>query len=279
MRRRFFGQYLVSQGYITPPQLLAAVEYQSKYNTRLGELAVALGMITPFESEQINAAQLSRDRLFGETALDCGLLTERQLSEALQTQRDARVLLGQALETLGYLQRRTIDAALSAFLEEESAAARQFALPVEIQDAPWMAAVFDRAAKLMLRAWDLPSKPGRVRSEERRLTLSDRNARAELRGRVRRELLIGVPDDVARRAGRRYGGAAHFADALEDHAVLDFARVLAEATAELLNARGEHAGLVGVRLESVRATLPPADRVVMVSFLTHLGQVLVGLTI
>jgi hypothetical protein len=281
MRRRFFGQYLVAQGYITPPQLLAAVEYQSKYNTRLGELAVALGMITPFESEQINAAQLSRDRLFGETALDCGLMTARQLSDVLETQRNARVLLGQAIETLGYLQRRTIDSAHDAYLEEETEAARKFALPSELQDAShaWLAAVFDRAAKLMLRAWDLPSKPGRVRIEARRLTLSDRNARAELRGRVRRELLIGVPDDVACKAGRRYGGAAHFADALEDHAVQDFARILAEATAELLTARGDPTYLAGVKLESVRATLPPADRVVMVSFLTHLGQVLVGLTI
>ena len=120
MRRRFFGQYLVSQGYITPPQLLAAVEYQSKYNSRLGELAVALGMITPFESEQINAAQLSRDRLFGETALDCGLMTERQLSDVLETQRNARVLLGQAIETLGFLQRCTIDSALYAYLEAKS---------------------------------------------------------------------------------------------------------------------------------------------------------------
>jgi len=279
MRRRFFfGQYLLSRGFITAPQLLAAVEYQNKYNSRLGELAVALGMITPFESEQVNAAQLWDDGLFGETAVRCGVLTERQVHDALETQRNSRVLLGQALETLGYLERRAIDSALAAFLHEEDEAA-PFALPVELQDLPWAGEVFDRAAKLLRRAWDLPSKPGRVRVETTRLTLSDRNARAELRGRVSRQLLIGVPNEVARKAARGYVDEQHPREAIEDHAVQDFARVLAEATTALLRTLGEDAYLAGVTLQSVRSTLPPEQRVVMVSFLTHLGQVLVGLTI
>jgi hypothetical protein len=274
MRSRFFGQYLIAHGYITPPQLLAAVEYQRKYNPRLGELAVALGMFTPFESEQINATQVSRDRLFGEAAIDCGLLTESQLNDALETQRSARVLLGQALETLGYLPRNAIDAALSAYLREETARG-----PLALPDLPWVAPIFDRAVKLMRRGWDLPCKPGRVRIETSRLTLSDRNARAELRGEVRRDLLIGVPNDVARRAAARHRGEAFLADALEDHVVQDFARVLGEATAELLNARDEQVELRAVVLVDARATLPPEDRIVMVNFLTHLGQVLVGLTL
>jgi hypothetical protein len=263
---------LLSRGFITSPQLLAAVEYQSKYNSRLGELAVALGMITPYESEQVNAAQLGDDSLFGETAVRCGVLTERQLCDVLETQRNARVLLGQALETLGYLERRTIDSALAAFLHDEDEAA-PFGLPSELQDVPWIADVFDRAAKLLRRAWDLPSKPGRARIEATRIALSDHNARAELYGPVRRQLWVGIPNEVARKAAHRY------AETLEDHAVQDFARVLAEATCALLKARGENAYLAGVTLQGVRSTLPPEERVVMVSFLTHLGQVLVGLTI
>jgi hypothetical protein len=278
MRRRFFGQYLLSRGFITAPQLLAAVEYQTKYNTRLGELAVALGMFTPFESEQVNAAQLWDDSLFGETAVRCGLLTEHQVRDVLETQRNARVMLGQAIETLGYLERRAIDSALAAFLHEEDEAP-PFALPVELQDTPWMPEVFDRAGKLLRRAWDLPSKPGRARIETTRLTLSDRNARADLRGQVSRQLLIGIPNEVARKAARGYADEQQLRDTLEDHAVQDFARVLAEATTTLLKARGESSYLAGVTLQSVRATLPPEQRVVMVSFLTHLGQVLVGLTI
>jgi hypothetical protein len=279
MRKGFFGQYLVSQGYITPPQLLAAVEYQTKYNTRLGELAVALGMLTPFESEQINAAQLWDDELFGETAVRCGVLTERQVDEALETQRNARVLLGQALEKLGYLGRPTLDDAHAAFLREEDESLTTFALPSELQDVSWIGAVFDRAGKLLRRAWDLPNKPGRVRIGSARLVMSDRNARAQLLGRVERELRIGLPDDVARKAARIGSGDDTFGDSVEDHAVQDFARVLAEASVALLMANGDSAYLARVTRLDGRVSLPPGERVVMVSFLTHLGQVLVGLTI
>jgi hypothetical protein len=265
----------VSRGFITAPQLLAAVEYQSKYNSRLGELAVALGMITRFETEQVNAAQLSEDGLFGETAVRHGFLTERQVREALDTQRNARVLLGQALEMLGYVERGTLQAALASYLQEDGEAVQQFALPAELQDAPWVAEVFDRAAKLLRRAWDLPNKPGRVLIETTRLIFSDRNARA----RVRRQLLLGVPNDVAHRAAYSYAGERHLVDVIEDHVVQDFARVLAETVIAVLKVRGEEAHVEDVSLECARATLPPEERVVMVSFLTHLGQVLVGLTI
>jgi hypothetical protein len=279
MRKGFFGQYLVSQGYITPPQLLAAVEYQTKYNTRLGELAVALGMLTPFESEQVNAAQLWSDQLFGETAVRCGLLTERQVDEALETQRNARVLLGQALETLGYLTRPALDTAHANFLREEDQSTHLFALPSELQDVGWVGAVFDRAGKLLRRAWDLPNKPGRVRIGTTRLVMSDRNARAQLLGRVQRELLIGLPNDVARKAARIDSGGDRFGDAVEDHAVQDFARILAEGSVALLMEGGDSAYLARVTSADGRVSLPPEERVVMVSFLTHLGQVLVGVTL
>jgi hypothetical protein len=139
--------------------------------------------------------------------------------------------------------------------------------------------VFDRASKLLLRAWDVPNKPGQARIETTRLTLSDHNARTELRGGVSRRLLVGIPNEVARQAARHHAEEPELLEAVENHAVQDFARVLGEATVGLLKARGEHAYLATVTLEGVRATLPPDERVVMVSFLTHLGQVLVGLTI
>jgi hypothetical protein len=279
MHRRFFGQYLLKQGYITAPQLLAAVEYQTKYNTRLGELAVALGMITPFESAQINAVQVCEDRLFGETAVQCGLLTHDQLSDALETQRNARVLLGQAIETLGYLRRSTIDSAHGDFVQAEQLAAEQCGLPNELRNLPCVAPIFERAGKLLQRVWGLPNKPGRLQIETTRLTLSDKNARARIRSRVLSGVLLGVPNEVARKVSHSYASEMHSGDAAEDHAVQDFARVLAEAALSVLHAQGESAQLLAVDLASVRATLPPEERVVMVRFLTHSGQILVGLTI
>ena len=47
-----------------PPQLLAAVEYQRKYNPRLGELAVTLGMFTPFEFTTVLAVTVFPTGIF-----------------------------------------------------------------------------------------------------------------------------------------------------------------------------------------------------------------------
>jgi hypothetical protein len=283
MGQRFFGQFLVSQGYITPPQLLAAVEYQTKYNARLGELAVALGMLTPFESQHVNAAQVREDRLFGETAVRYGFLTERQLGDALDTQRAARVSLGQALATLGYLGAPTVDAAHVRFSLEQQQAEGSFRLPARLGAQPWVGQLFERAGVLLRRVWNLPNKQGRVHIEAPRLTLSDLNVRARIALPARElSLHFGVPNDVARKVVCDCVGELVLGDSAEEDAVQDFTRVLAECAISLLafhDPQGERALLTDVSLEGARPTLPPNERVVMVSLLTHLGQVLVGLTV
>jgi hypothetical protein len=279
MRKRFFGQYLLSKGLITAPQLLAAVEYQDKYNTRLGELAVALGSVTPFEAQQINALQLRDDVLFGEAAVKLGLLTNEQVSDLLATQRDSHVQLGQALDTLGYMERATIDAALATFEEECSQEPQEVQLPDAIKDKELATLLFDTAHKLLLRAWELPNKPGAVRIEELRLTLSDRNARITLEGGVDATVMVGVPDAAARKAAKRYSGEAEPSDVSLDAVVLDLAGVLCENIASTLAERGRKAQVGFATLQGARATLPPEVRVAVVPYVTHLGQVLVGVSL
>ena len=90
---RFFGQFLLAEGRITPPQLLAALEYQSELNARLGEYAVALGQLTRFDAERIHALQVSKDLLFGEAALELSLLDAEQLRRLVAAQPKIKLAL------------------------------------------------------------------------------------------------------------------------------------------------------------------------------------------
>ncbi len=279
MRKRFFGQYLLSRGLITAPQLLAAVEYQDKYNSRLGDLGVALGLVTPFEAEQINALQLGDDLRFGEAAVKLGLLTPEQVGEMLATQRDSHVLLGQAIATLHYMDRATLDTSLAEFLAEASQDAQGIVIPETIRDQELATVVFDLGHKLLLRAWELPNKPDNVRIEELRLTLSDRNARIDLGGGASGAIMVGVPDAAARKAAKRSAGEAEPSDVSIDAVVLDFASVLCENVASTLAERGRKVQIGFATLLGARATLPPEVRVAVVPYQTHLGQVLIGMSI
>ncbi|HEX7481115.1 MAG TPA: hypothetical protein VF331_25145 [Polyangiales bacterium] len=277
MRRHFFGQFLLSKGLITPPQLLAAVEYQDKYNSRLGELAVALSMVTPFEAQQINSKQVREDRLFGQAAIELGLLSEQQVCDVLATQRDSHVLLGQAIVTLGYVAAEVIDSALAEFLDEASHDPDGIQLPAEVPDRELAAALFDLAQKLLLRAWDLTSKPGPGRVEAMRLTLSDRNARVELDGSLPMTVLIGVPNDVIAKLVRHLATSTDPTESDEDQLVLEFGQLLGENLAVALAERGQEVHVSHVTSQGARATLPPEVKVTVVPYLTHGGQVLIGL--
>ncbi len=279
MGKRFFGQYLLSKGLITAPRLLAAVEYQEKYNSRLGDLAVALGMVTPFEAQQINAKQVREDRLFGQAAVELGLLSDQQVRDVLATQRDSHVLLGQAVATLGYLDRSAVDSALADFLEAIRLEPECAVLPEEVRDGELACALFDLAQKLLLRAWDVTSKPGLARIERMRLTLSDHNARVELSGTLAATVMVGVPNEVAVKAAKRFSGEDEPDDRDREEAVQEFAKVLCDNLASTLAERGHRVQVEAAATQVSRATLPPEMKVVVVPYLTHLGQVLIGLSV
>ncbi|HEX2679111.1 MAG TPA: hypothetical protein VHM19_20820, partial [Polyangiales bacterium] len=242
-------------------------------------LGVALGLVTPFEAQQINALQLRDDVLFGEAAVKLGLLTVEQVAELLAAQRDSHVLLGQAIETLGYLDRPAIDAGLAEFLEAASQDPQELQLPDSVRDRELATVIFDLAHKLLLRAWELPNKADLPRIEESRLTLSDRNARIALSGSTDLLVMVGVPDEAARKAAKRYSGESDPSDVSVDAVVLDFAGVLCENAASTLAERGRKVQIGFATLQGARATLPPEMRVAVVPFLTHLGQVLVGVSL
>lgn len=119
MAIKFFGQYLLEKGKITPQQLLEAVEYQKEVNVTVGTLAIEKGYLTSQQVEKINKEQMRTDKKFGEIAIDFGYLTQEKLDEILQMQKTRRMYLGEALVQKGFLTLQELEEELKLFREEQ----------------------------------------------------------------------------------------------------------------------------------------------------------------
>lgn len=270
----FFGQFLLAEGLVTAPQLLAAVEYQEQFNARLGEYAVALGCITPFEAAQINALQVSRNLKFGEAAMELGLFDREQLHQIILKQRNEHVMLGTALSKLGYLDEATVQDAFARFLGRQQDYSLVF--PPEHPYPALCRALFDEVGRLLLRAWGLPSKPQRAQVKNELFLLSDYNALLELGGDLTAAVALGVPLAVAER-GLSVSGDPEASESSFDAAVVGLVQQLGDNLAATLGAEGcklelgrpQNCGFK-VRLQSPRSAL-------WVPYVTHDGLVIAAL--
>ncbi|MDH5671004.1 MAG: hypothetical protein OEZ06_02585 [Myxococcales bacterium] len=280
MKARFFGQHLLSKGLITAPQLLAAVEYQNRNNNKLGEFAVDRGLATAFEVEQIRALQTREDRLFGEAAISLGILSPGQVSELVETQRDAHLELGQALTELGYMDCPEVERAAAEFLTEE--AQRQpdvVTLPQDLPDREIAFEVFYLANRLLLRACDLVSKTEPVRVMPSPVPLSDRNAGIEVSGAHQCMLLVGLPHDIAASTAGRFSGELAPDEAAIDGVVLELVHLLADNLRSVLAERGRRLHLSNAQRLRTPLLLQADRAMTIVPFVTHQGQVLVGMSV
>ncbi len=103
MYTQFFGNYLLSKGYVTNEQLFSAMQKQSNEHMRLGTLAIHAGYMTASEVDQTIIQQTHEDKKFGELAIDMGYLTNDQVLELLRSQSPDFLLLGQVLVDEGIL--------------------------------------------------------------------------------------------------------------------------------------------------------------------------------
>lgn len=101
MYTQFFGNYLLSKGYINKEQLFTAMKRQNNEHTRLGTLAMHAGYMTADEVDNTIIQQTHRDLKFGELAIDLGYLTKGQVIELLKSQSPDFLLLGQILVDQG----------------------------------------------------------------------------------------------------------------------------------------------------------------------------------
>lgn len=274
----FFGHYLLSQGLITAPQLLAAVEYQQPRNTRLGELAVELGMMTAYDASRINALQAKEDLLFGEAAIKLQLLEREDVQRVLAAQQDLHVLLGQALVQLGYLDEDEVAHAVAGF---EALVQRHdpedVELPPDTPEAHLCNALFRLTHRLLTRSWGLANKPAAARVERGDLWLSDRNVRVPLQADGGLCLLVGVTHEIAVEAARPFAGEAPPGDPQMSEMVLQFGQVLAENLASVMAEQGRR--LRPGQAQQVESRVPRPDSALtpIVPYVTQFGQVLVGL--
>lgn len=279
VRPRFFGQYLLSKGLLTAPQLMAAVEYQEQRNTRVGDKAVSQGLLTPFDVERVRALQVHENLFFGEAAIRLGVLSAGQVRDLLTTQKDAHVHLGDALANLGYLDRATTDRALGEYLAEEDRIEPEVVtVPEDLPGKDIAFELFHLAHRLLLRVWNLDNKTDRLRVETGMVALSDRNARITISGAVETVVFVCAPHEVARMAASPQYAEVEPTEEDMNRAVREFCRILCENLASVLAEQGLRVTVGEPLMLMSRASTPPGIKASVVAYLTHRGQVFVGMT-
>ena len=103
MYTQFFGNYLLSNGYVTREQLFSAMQRESDQHMKLGTLALHAGYMNAAQVDDVVIHQTHQDNRFGELAVQLGYLTEDQVEELLKQQTPAFLSLGQVLLDDGVL--------------------------------------------------------------------------------------------------------------------------------------------------------------------------------
>jgi len=291
MKPRFFGHYLLANGLITAPQLLAAVEYQERNNPRLGELAVSMGLATQFEVEQIHALQATKDLRFGDAAQQLGLLDREKVARAVGAQQDRHLQLGQALAALGYLLPAQVEAAAAEFIAAEARLEPEsVTIPEDLPLRRVAFELFHLAHKLLLRVCELPSKTERLRVVSDVVPLSDRNVAVALRGLPAPELpdatdgasssvLLCLPQQIAVDLATRFSGEIAPSDAAVDGVACELTSILCGNLQSVLAEQGARVEVSEPEVVPSRLSLPPGRRMALVPFVTHQGLVLVSLAL
>jgi len=161
MKPRFFGQFLIDNGYITQQQLFKGLEYQQEHMSRIGEIAIQKGYMTTKEVEKIVLEQRRTDKLFGEIAILTGLLNFNQLETILTIQKFNHLYLGEALVEAGFLTKGQIDMYLSEYHKDQRPlASLAKAIPDELEIKDEVFIMLDIAVKIFRRMANLLLKIG-----------------------------------------------------------------------------------------------------------------------
>ena len=97
MYTQFFGNYLLSNGYVTKEQLFSAMRREATQHMKLGTLAMHAGLMTASQVDETVIQQTHQDRKFGELAVELGYMTDEQVLSLLKQQNPAYLSLGQVL--------------------------------------------------------------------------------------------------------------------------------------------------------------------------------------
>ncbi len=115
MAIKFFGHFLLDEGFITSQELTKAVDYQASVNLSLGQLAVRESFISEKEATKINEKQQSLDKRFGEVAESLGLLSSEQIEKLLSLQRSEKIFFGDVLIRMNFMDEEQLNEQLARF--------------------------------------------------------------------------------------------------------------------------------------------------------------------
>ena len=118
MYTQFFGNYLLSKGYITKEQLFAAMKKKSNKHVKLGTLAIHSGLMTASEVDNVIIEQTHQDKKFGELTIEMGYLTNEQVKNLLNVQSPDFLLLGQILLDDGVINNSTLENVITDYRSE-----------------------------------------------------------------------------------------------------------------------------------------------------------------
>ena len=116
----FFGNFLLSKGYITNEQLFDALKEKAQKHAKLGTLAIHSGLMTAAEVDSVIVEQTHQDKKFGELTIEMGYLAGEQVKELLSIQSPAFLLLGQILLDKGIIDNTKIEKSIHDYRSENA---------------------------------------------------------------------------------------------------------------------------------------------------------------
>ena len=120
MYTQFFGNFLLSKGYITNEQLFDALKEKAQKHAKLGTLAIHSGLMTAAEVDSVIVEQTHQDKKFGELTIEMGYLTDKQVKELLNIQSPDFLLLGQILLDKGIIDNTTLEKSIHDYRNENA---------------------------------------------------------------------------------------------------------------------------------------------------------------
>ncbi len=126
MFSQYFGQYLLSEKYLTKSQLKTALDYQKSVRLKLGVLAINAGYMNANQASLVNQMQAKMDKRFGELAVEAGYLKEEQVVELLSSQIFGHLLLAQALMDKNFMSLEEFESAIYEYKKKYNISEAQF---------------------------------------------------------------------------------------------------------------------------------------------------------
>lgn len=229
MAVKFFGQFLVERGAVSPEKLLEAIDLQDRANLKFGEVAMSLGLLGAAEVDRVHDAQRSEDLRFGDMAVKLGLLAPEQMQQIITWQKNNHLYIGEALVKVGALAADRVTALLEEFkIDQAPYLAGQVVIPAGVSNPRVWEMAADLTFKMLTRVANLSFRPGPCESTQtldaKHLAVS-MDFTGSLRGRYLLSVSLGVQQAIARAILKESDVTGESKEVLDD-TVMEFINIV-----------------------------------------------------